>query len=481
MDLSYTLGKAHINHNIPTLSKLYWDTLLSRNPHPLFLSTDDVYDITHVIFYLSDFGFKNIRAIDGHRVAEIQWIISTLVALYLQVRNWDILAELLISCHCLQFYPRPLYEVAWASLLSSQRSDGSFSGPLFIENNLEGMNFLQSRQHIFSHNYHTTLVTAMAIILTYSRGHKASRIPSFEKDVMSQSQFEISYNRAYYWIRKAFDSDKYEFDLTSLLNILLGSWIYYNTVKAQNFTHLLSYAEKIRTEIDNWLIIQEEIPVHTNAVLLLMGACILRKLGLSNATLERLIKHAYSTMQKHVQSTRHEVISYQSRFLLRKLGLTDHKDIPYVKKPTMPCDINELYAYNRTWEYLSSYISARSSFGRKRVKFNSKLQSHIHSSITSFLLHSLYNYDLDTGLDLMRTMIYLGMQNAMIFKQALEFVIKQQRLEGCIGFFAPEVEKLHKNNIAFNEMLDLHLPTTVSFLHTMAETMYPNFSLFHSV
>jgi hypothetical protein len=101
--------------------------------------------------------------------------------------------------------------------------------------------------------------------------------------------------------------------------------------------------------------------------------------------------------------------------------------------------------------------------------------------VVSALYHSLYSYQLNAALGLIRTMCYLGMNDTMTFKHALEFVLRQQRLDESIGLFASEIEKLQKMNSTLNPELDLYLPTTVSFMHTTAEAIHHRFLLFQSV
>jgi hypothetical protein len=165
MDLYYSFSKGGLRHSLPTLQSIYHRTLLSKIPQVLFLDLYDVYCITHVIFYLSDMGIKGITEIPLNQVLKVRWTISSLIGIYLREKNWDILAELLLCCHCLRWHPNPLYEIALENLLNAQRNDGSIPGPSFNLDESESMEDDESRKYNFSKNRHTTLVTTILCLL----------------------------------------------------------------------------------------------------------------------------------------------------------------------------------------------------------------------------------------------------------------------------------------------------------------------------
>ena len=91
MDLCYALNKANIRNPFPTLRSLYHKTLLAKDPAILSLNLNDAYDITHIIFYLSDFGFRKFTEISAQQLPKVRWIITSLTGLYLRDQDWDIL------------------------------------------------------------------------------------------------------------------------------------------------------------------------------------------------------------------------------------------------------------------------------------------------------------------------------------------------------------------------------------------------------
>ena len=57
MDLIRTLNQCNIRHNLKIINS-FKKTLLNNNPDVFSLQRVDAYNITHTIFYLTDFGFK---------------------------------------------------------------------------------------------------------------------------------------------------------------------------------------------------------------------------------------------------------------------------------------------------------------------------------------------------------------------------------------------------------------------------------------
>lgn len=131
---------------------------------------------------------------------------------------------------------------------------------------------------------------------------------------------------------------------------------------------------------------------------------------------------------------------------------------------------------------LSDFIAIKTLFGKKESSFDSKFLKHLYAAIPLGTLHSLYQYDLNLGLKLLRTMSYLNIHRSKLFKQSISFVLSQQRSDGSFGFFAPEILQLQKMiGFEFNEFNSPCLPVAFNSMWTIAEAIYPNFTLFHSI
>ena len=110
MDLTRTLNQCNIRHNLKIINS-FKKTLLNNNLDVFSLQRVDAYNITHTIFYLTDFGFSNKIEVDTRKMSQIKWILNTLLYIYTFDQDWDVIAELLVCCDCLYWHP-PFYQTA---------------------------------------------------------------------------------------------------------------------------------------------------------------------------------------------------------------------------------------------------------------------------------------------------------------------------------------------------------------------------------
>lgn len=161
LELRYLLELGGFRHDLPPCRQLYRQTLLAKAPPLLYLTNLDAYSITHTLFYLADLGRRPIRAIPPEDLPAVSWTVGKLLGLYLRRRNWDLVGELLLSCQCLRWTPRLIYEAAWESFLAAQLPDGSIPGTLRHERYTAELGGRDEADRLFSENYHTTLVGSL--------------------------------------------------------------------------------------------------------------------------------------------------------------------------------------------------------------------------------------------------------------------------------------------------------------------------------
>lgn len=164
LELRYMLDIGGFKHELPSYTFLYEQTLLSKTPFLLYLSDYDTYSITHTLFYLTDFGAHPANGIPQEQLPTIRWMVSMLLGIYLRVKNWDIVAELLLSCQFLHWFPANLCGVALKALSEAQLADGSFPGLQFSEEKRQQLSGQEQKEYCFKHNYHTTLVATLAYL-----------------------------------------------------------------------------------------------------------------------------------------------------------------------------------------------------------------------------------------------------------------------------------------------------------------------------
>lgn len=166
LDFRHMLDSGGFRHNLQSYDDIYQATLLAKTPPLVYFTDSDVYDITHTLFYVTDFGSQPASVLPKEQIPTVQWMIGALLGVYLRRRNWDIVGELLLNCLCLRWYPPIVFDVAWDSLLQAQLPDGSTPGPLFSQEERQKLDEAEQRAYDFKHNYHTTLVCAITCFLS---------------------------------------------------------------------------------------------------------------------------------------------------------------------------------------------------------------------------------------------------------------------------------------------------------------------------
>ncbi len=165
IDLKYFLDKAGFENQLPDNKSLYKASSLNFLPNLIFNRTIDSYAITHLLFFLSDFGSRDISSFLGEKLQETKNYVATLTKLYTHKRDWDLLGELLISCHILKHRDFSLHKKCLHLYLDSQCEEGDF----ISRNALEAFDNHKklSQKERFKANHHPTLVGLFCCVLEY--------------------------------------------------------------------------------------------------------------------------------------------------------------------------------------------------------------------------------------------------------------------------------------------------------------------------
>lgn len=162
IDLRYNMDQAGIAHTMPAYDELYGASCLFNFPGLAYIRENDCYAITHLLFYLSDFGKVDLAGVLKDKYERIKHNTGILLGYFTYKQEWDLVAELLMSCSMLNYKDHPLYDVCWEKLLASQNPEGDFTSP-FIQDRL-GIDSITTAEERFNTNYHTTLVSMFAAI-----------------------------------------------------------------------------------------------------------------------------------------------------------------------------------------------------------------------------------------------------------------------------------------------------------------------------
>lgn len=174
LDFLHSLQKLALlsDRNLPR--QVYERCLIAKHPSLYPLTTDDVYALTHAIFFMTDFG----RIPGWWSTADLEYLRGALPRLseyYLRKGNWDVVAELLICLSATGLSEAPIYGQSLALLCAAQQEDGSIPGPTREQRGRQWAattandDDANAEWRVFHDNYHTTLVALMAVRGAMSR------------------------------------------------------------------------------------------------------------------------------------------------------------------------------------------------------------------------------------------------------------------------------------------------------------------------
>ena len=162
LELRHLLDLAGFTHRIPSYSALYRRTTLAQRLNPIYVTNYDAYSITHALFYLSDWGAHPPVGIPPSHRARASWLVEQLLGMYVRRGDWDLVGELLLSCHCLRRTDSPLYALGWTAFIAAQWPDGAVPGRGYDPQEAARREGEEHATYVFDRCYHTTLVAAFA-------------------------------------------------------------------------------------------------------------------------------------------------------------------------------------------------------------------------------------------------------------------------------------------------------------------------------
>ena len=151
---------------------MYNETVAGKKAPISYMSTMDIYSVTHTIFYLTDMGSQPIEQIlTMNEKSYLERLVLQLLCVSLRHRNLDTAGELIMCCNFLDI-PKEnelnqlLFQTFWDLLQYSQMKKGSIPSPTYQDGTKEPSD--SRREHIFKHSYHSTLVIIGSVTSWFS-------------------------------------------------------------------------------------------------------------------------------------------------------------------------------------------------------------------------------------------------------------------------------------------------------------------------
>jgi len=161
LGVKYFLDLCRVPHPLPSDLKLYEWSILRSKPALHSLTTHDKYALSHLLFFLGDFGAKKhfFCALPDYQM--LSGYIDEVTASCLVEEDWDLLGEFLIGYECLGIENSRMRDHALDHYFARQKPGGEIEMPRRVQANLQTSEFGAREQ--FEMYYHQTLV---AVIVT---------------------------------------------------------------------------------------------------------------------------------------------------------------------------------------------------------------------------------------------------------------------------------------------------------------------------
>ncbi|MDY0816298.1 DUF6895 family protein [Kitasatospora purpeofusca] len=175
LETRYYAELAEVPHQLLDYPELYRISRLAGHADGQPLAELDVCDVTHTVFHLSDFGFRD-PGLGGADLAHARDRVERLTEESVRRGEWDLTGKLVLAQHCLGLDPlaTPSGAAGLRLLAEAQSPEGAFPGRSATDRVPADATAVQS----FRKSYQSTLVVALAtVILLRPRSGTAGERP----------------------------------------------------------------------------------------------------------------------------------------------------------------------------------------------------------------------------------------------------------------------------------------------------------------
>lgn len=162
MDLAYSLWRLGHTRAMDKVGLLFAETAFGKAQCLAKYSIDDIYSLTHAIFYLTDVGHRPLsETIDAKTEPRLRRDLIALTAIMLRADNCDVLGELLLGWRFCRLRAAPheeeIFQAGVDRIIASMMSDGS------VPSTARGRERALAGKASFGELYHTTLVSSLLL------------------------------------------------------------------------------------------------------------------------------------------------------------------------------------------------------------------------------------------------------------------------------------------------------------------------------
>ena len=188
----------HLLHNTEVKFDIVSKTsILNKKINPAYITTNEAYAFTHSIFYLTDFGVKEMPK--EINLKSLRKTINALISWALFNEDLDVLAELVISIYCIYNNDDRHSKFAYDILCKYYSDFGFLPSKGFITSTYQNLtNKKEKEAYAYKNIYHTNYVWFLLLIIKNSRNLKDHTNSNLSKDEKIKSNL----NNTVYFLNK---------------------------------------------------------------------------------------------------------------------------------------------------------------------------------------------------------------------------------------------------------------------------------------
>lgn len=273
------------------------------------------------------------------------------------------------------------------------------------------------------------------------------------------------------WIVKAADEGYGASTLTdqAYLTVLAGLSIGNAAGCAMVSGQMLLWAQRTAELLDADRGTETFDPYAHDPRLMLICASRMKRCGVDSATMLRFVDEVDSALSGPTGST--ALVFGAELALLTEMGTTQSFVMRSMDLADLPVGPLELLHRDDLRRQLVDVVAGATWLGGRAAP--APVRSALCDVVEVLALQAFKDYDLIAGCELLRTLRYLGANDGLATAFAIDYLLSQQRDDGCFGYLADELARSE----ASSGDLSVYLPVTVSAIWAVAEAAIPGFRL----
>jgi hypothetical protein len=491
VELRAALDWAGIAHSLPPTGDICRQTILGGALSAPLLCDSAIYAITHVILFGSRFGLMHGGLPEWLRSTPVRSLLRDLMVVTSQVRNWDLLGELLLCWDCAGFEHDLVTTAGWASFLEAFRADGSVLPSPAKSVDGQATQEAMLAKHVdeasdFDHVYHTTLVAVLAgtLLLNRSRLYVPTALIGFQSAASpTPERLAGIASSARKWLVSLLERipARGAVGVRALCHALIASWIADTIAGGEratsaSFTEIAQYVARSLNAFENSNEIDSVKPT-----LKLLVEVLLSSEGFEVEPFRSFLTQSVSVLRRSDPVLEGDPSLMDKRILLHSAGILPMPSTVSADAVRMLLDKFSLSASAEMIDALILQVECLTGWGTRPVDAELIVPS-LREILAGFAVQRLCTNDLIAAARLLRLQEYLGAGRIVEGRDDLyNALCMHHRTHGPFGWYGPEAAQLRKASPILLEDTEYYLVSTLECLWTLAERSIDGWRLLGSV